>query len=112
MYGGLEFPDIHTLQDHIQIEYLIKQLRWDKTVANDLLVTLNTIQLSSGLTQPILEFTFPPLEYLDASYLLHLRQRLSEINASIWVEKAWTPQLQRVGDASLMEKFTLLPNIS
>ena len=112
MYGGLEFPDVRTLQDHLQIEYLIKQLRWDKTVANDLLVTLDTIQLCSGLIHPILESTFPSLGYLDTSYIVTLRQRLSEINASIWVEKAWTPTLQRIGDASLMEQFSLIPSIS
>ena len=32
-YGGMEFPEVSTLQDQVQINYILKQLRWDKVVA-------------------------------------------------------------------------------
>jgi hypothetical protein len=50
--GGMEFPETYTMQDQAQIPYLLKQLRWDKTVANDILVTLDHIQLTSGFVLP------------------------------------------------------------
>ena len=112
MYGGLEFPDVYTLQDQVQLEYLIKQLRWDKTVANDLLVTLDSVQLCTGLVRPLLEQVTPAVEYLDSSFILAVRRRLAEMDACLWVERAWTPSLQRMGDRSLMEGFLAIPRVS
>ena len=43
-YGGMEHPEGYTLQDQTQLPYIIKQLRWDHTVANDILVTLDILQ--------------------------------------------------------------------
>ncbi len=102
-YGGMEFPEMNTLQDQLQLDYLTKQLRWDKIVANDFLVTLDTVQLASGFTSPILEFTDPPVTYLDKSFIIALRHRLKRMDAAVWIEHSWTPQLQRIGDESLME---------
>ena len=103
--GGMELPDMYTRQDQKQVTYIIKQLRKNGTVANDFLVTLDMIQLLSGLTTPILEFTKKKLRYLDQSFIVRLQERLSEIDASIWIEEAWVPQLQRDRDESLMEAF-------
>jgi hypothetical protein len=111
-YGGLELPEMYTLQDQVQLPYLLKQLRWDKSVANDLLVTLDNLQLISGLLDPILEFTSIPLHYIEDGFLQSVRQRLQEMDAGLWVEKAWTPSLQRVGDESLMARFITLPRVT
>ena len=111
-YGGMEFPEVYTLQDTVQLEYLIKQLRWDKTVANDFLVALDSVQMCAGFTSPILEHTAIGVRYLEQSYIIELRTRLHEMQASLWIEKKWTPALQRVGDHSLMEQFAQLPGIT
>jgi hypothetical protein len=111
-YGGLEFPNVHIVQDQVQLKYLIKQLRWDKVVANDFLVTLDIIQLCSGLTSPILASPTIRLDYLDQSYIMHLRSRLAAMDCSLWIERAWTPVCQRVGDKSLMGKFITIPKIA
>ncbi|KAL3762232.1 hypothetical protein ACHAWU_004770 [Discostella pseudostelligera] len=110
--GGLEFPDVATLQQQTQLDYLIKQLRWDQTVATALLVTLDNVQLCSGLNTPLLEHPHPPVRYLERSFLLDVRARLSDIGGSLWVEKAWTPPLQRVGDDSLMARFITIKGIT
>jgi hypothetical protein len=62
-YGGMEFPEISTLQDQVQIDYLLRQLRWDKVVANDFLVTLDSVQLCSSFTRPILEVSQTKLHH-------------------------------------------------
>ncbi len=49
---------------------------------------------------------------MEDGWLLHLRQRLAHLNGSIWVEEAWTPKLQRVGDASIMEALTNLSDVT
>ena len=72
-FSGLDFPQCYTLQLTTQISYLLlKQLRWDKTVANDSIVTLDTLQLASGLSKPLMEFTDTPVAYLGDSYFLHI----------------------------------------
>jgi hypothetical protein len=54
-YGGMSIPDVYTRQTQLHAKYLIQQLRWDKTVANDFLVTLSNLQLESGFVTPLLE---------------------------------------------------------
>ena len=111
-YGGLVFPEVSTLQDQVQLDYLLKQLRWDKVVANDFLVTLDATQLCSGLSDPILEAVAITIDYLEPSYIIDLRRRLAEMGASIWIEDAWVPCLQREGDSSLMDCFSQIRGIT
>ena len=111
-YGGMELPETYTLQDQLQISYLLRSLRWDSTVANDLLVTLDNIQLNSGLVTPIFEETATRLDYLDNGHLVALRNRMSAYDASLWIEEAWAPKLQRVGDRALMEAFGKIVGIT
>jgi hypothetical protein len=111
-YGGMEMMDAYTLQDQVQLSYLLKQLRWDQTVANDILVTLDCLQLSSGLLRPVLEYPSLPILYVDEGFLSSVRRRLGEIDAGLWIEKAWAPSLQRVGDESLMSRFMSIPRIT
>jgi hypothetical protein len=81
-------------------------------VANDILVTLDHIQLTLGFVVPILQSTTKPIGYINNSFLLSARARLAEIKGSLWIEKAWMPSLQREGDESLMERFTQIPRIT
>ena len=86
-FGGLEFLEAYTLQDQFQLNYLIKQLRWDHTVANTFLVALDSVQMCAGFTTPIMESTLELIEYLSPSYIISLRQRLAEMKAYLWIEK-------------------------
>ena len=92
-------------QSQLHLKYMIKQLRWDETVAGDILTTLDNIQLASGFVTPILEATVQPMDYIDQGWILDLRTRLADIGATLWVEDAWQPKLQRENDICLMEKF-------
>jgi hypothetical protein len=104
-YGGMTMTDCYTRQSQHHMKYMLKQLRWDETIAGDILTTLENIQLATGFTSPILEATSLPIDYIDQGWILDLRSRLDEIGASLWVEDAWQPPLQRENDVSLMEKF-------
>ena len=108
----MEMLEAYTLQDQVQLSYLLKQIRWDKMVANDILVTLDNLQLCSGLIHPVLEFTSLPIPYVDEGFLSSIRRCLGEIDAGLWIENAWTPSLQRVGDESLMSRFISIPRIT
>ena len=109
--GGMELPEWYSRQTELQVPYLIKQLRMNGTVANDLLTTLDTLQLVSGLTTPVFEYK-KPLRYLDRGFLTCLHDRMQEIDATVWIEEAWTPKLQREHDESIMEAFMERPRMS
>ena len=111
-FGGMMLPDAYTTQDQVQIPFIIRQLRWDRLVANDILVTLDALQLCTGFIYPIMEYTSTRADFIGNSLLLDIRRRLSEIEGSMWIEKAWTPKLQRQGDAALMEEFCRIPGIT
>ena len=110
-FGGIEFPETYTLQDTVQLNYLIKQLRWDKTVANNFLVALDSVQLCAGFLSPLLEDTERAVDYVSPSYIIALRRRLHEMGGYIWIEKSWTPEAQREGDEALMERFVAIPGV-
>jgi hypothetical protein len=104
-YGGMSIPDVYTRQTQLHAKYLIQQLRWDKTVANDFLVTLSNLQLESGFVTPLLESNIKTVDYIEWEWISSFRQCLNEIDATFWIEQVWTPKLQREGDLSLMEHF-------
>ena len=97
--------ETYSLQDQLQVESVLKQVRWGGTVGGAIGVTFDNIQLASGFVQPVLEVTKCRLDFIDQSFLLALRERLREIGAGIWLEDAWTPRVQRENDRSIMEVF-------
>jgi len=102
--GGMEIPDMYSRQTELQSEYVVKQLRNGKTLAEDFLFTLDELQLQSGLITPLFEYK-ERLTYMDNGLLVSLKNRLAEIDATIWMEDATIPALQREGDQSIMEAF-------
>ena len=93
--GGMNYPSFLIIQDQMNIMNLLKQLRWNKTVANDFLVTLSAVQFTSGLCEPILMETKTDLSYIPRGWIPHLRSRLNEWGGQLWIEHQWTPPLQR-----------------
>ena len=107
-HRGMEFPEAYDLHDQLQITDTIRQLQWDKTVANDILVTLDNIQFNAGFAIPIMEDTRPRMDYVDQGLLASQRGRVEEIEATMWIEKAWAPKLQSGNDRSIMKGFTAI----
>ena len=56
----------------MQIPDIIRQLRWDKTVANNILVTLDNVQLDTGFVTPIMVGTSVRMDYVDQGLLASL----------------------------------------
>ena len=106
--GGLGLnTDIYCLQAQCAIGYLVRSLRWNKTVASDIITVLNACQLASGLEFPLLEHPDLPIRYISAGWIPHLREMLLFFGIKIWVEDAWKCEKQRVNDRSIMEMFVL-----
>ncbi len=112
IYGGMAFPELHSLQCATQLEYIIKQLRWNRTVANDFLTTIDSAQLHTGVGPPLMEITTPMIKYAGPSLILSLRDQLTQIGGSLWIEDIWSPPLQREQDEFIMDRFLRIPGIT
>jgi hypothetical protein len=111
--GGLGLnTDIYSLQCQCAVSYLIRTMRWDEIVANDILVVTDAFQIASGFESPVLENTMTPIEYVCNGWIPHLRKMLRKIEGSIWIEKAWSPKRQRQYDQAIMEVFANNPSIT
>ena len=101
MYGGLGLPDVYTRQNQHHIKYMIKQLRWNNTLANNILTALDNVQLASGFVSPILEHTDTDMDFIDRGWIVDLRERLNEIGAKLWIEDASGRRLLLNGEIPL-----------
>ena len=70
--GGLNYPQFKTIQTTRSITYMIKQLQWNKDIAKDIRISIETIQLMSGLEEPIMEYVDPPIKYIEKRGYLQL----------------------------------------
>ena len=92
-------------QDQKGLLIMLQHFRWNGTVGNGMLVVLLAIQLVSGLCKPILEDVTTKIPHLgDGWFKLH-RERLVAMSGIMWVERQWTPSLQRLHDAMLMKDY-------
>jgi hypothetical protein len=111
--GGLELnTNIYNVQAQCAVSYLVRAIRWQGSVASDIIATLNALQLLSGFTTPVLELTSPEIKYVGCGWLLNLREMLRLYKMTVWIEGAWRYPLQRQGDCSLIERFASNPNIT
>jgi hypothetical protein len=111
--GGLGLnTNIYNLQTQCAVGYLLSSLRWDQTIADDIICVLNAVQLASGWESPLLMEVDEPLLYLGRGWIRHVRQMLADVKAKVWVERAWVPRKQRQGDVSLMESFSGHPDLN
>jgi hypothetical protein len=94
------------------IEHFVRSVQWGKELATDIRIVLSQVQLYSSLCTLFLEDCSTKLRHIEYGWLLHLWQRLTHLNGSIWVEGAWKQKLQRVGDASIMDALTNLADVT
>ena len=110
--GGHGFPKCLSLQDKFSIPYVVRTLRWDGILAQDLLQTINAAQLTSGFVHQIFDYTNLRLDFIGIGWIPHLYARLKALEGKIWMEKAWRPTFQREFDSSIMESFAAIPKIT
>ena len=110
--GGMNFPCIQTTQDRLGIMNLLKHLRHDSEIGTDIRALISAHQLHSGALSPILDDPTLELPHMINGWIKSIRSGLRRLNGQLWIEGAWTPERQRVGDVSLMEAFCRLPRVT
>ena len=109
---SMNYPNFQIIQDQKGILFLLQQLQWQGTIANDLLTVLSAIQLVSGLYNPLLKDTTTMLHYMNQGRFTNMRRRLAVMNASFWIEHQWSPAVQHHNGESLMHTFSHIPGIT
>ena len=110
--GGLNHPSFEVIQDQKVILYLLQQLRWKGTIANDMLTVLSAVQLVPGWCTPVLMNVTKPLTHVAKGWFTYVHERLNNMEGCMWIEDQWCLNLQREGDQSLMESFANTPTIT
>jgi hypothetical protein len=88
-YGGIAIPDCYTRQTQHHLKYMIKQLRWDNTLAGDILNTLDNVQLASRFVTP------KPLALLHAANIKLYAMKI-QIAAAMVLERQLILLLHKV----------------
>jgi hypothetical protein len=68
------------------------------------IIKINYNQLLSCIGEPIFQ-SKEDISYIPTNWLLHLRQFIIEINASLEIRNIWLPKSQRANDQFLMTAF-------
>ena len=82
--GFMDFLEVYTLRDQLQIIDILRYLHWDKLVANDVLVTLDNIQLNMGFVIPTMDDTSLHMNYIDQGLLASPQGQMRKIGESTW----------------------------
>eukprot|EP00956_Cyclotella_meneghiniana_P018460 scaffold30735_cov52-Cyclotella_meneghiniana.AAC.7 len=96
---------MYCLQAQCAITYLVRVLRWDDIVANDIITALNAIQMLSGFETPLLEDPTVDIAYKGTGWILNLRAMLREYDMSLSIEHVRVPQRQRLYDRAILEEM-------
>jgi len=101
-YGGAKFHHQCVEQGINKVMQLIGQIRQQSQIGEMMMIGVDTLQLTSGIGQPILECT-GNLPYLPKGWVPSIREFLNFANATIELTEKWIPPLQRENDNHIMD---------
>jgi hypothetical protein len=96
-FGGMGMKYLYTECSCQKIDCLINQFKTDSSLAHEMRLNLNWLQITTGTSTPILESS-QDLNYVDMNWFLSIKEFLNRINATIQLKHLWTPSIFRTGD--------------
>jgi hypothetical protein len=114
-YQGLNFHHLYDLQGSDGVRLFIQEMNNNASMTQRMLAALlDTIQLESGIGDPIMEIC-RPLVYIEWGWIPHLRDFLYHINGKI-IGATEKPPIYRINDTYIMdapalEEFTIREKI-
>ena len=104
-YGGLQWESLRSLQIVEKLKFFLLHARREDKLGHLLQILVETVQLQSGLSQPILDTTIDWQLWVEKTWLNNVKEGLDQIQGSISTNHN-TPKLQRKFDRALMEIFS------
>jgi hypothetical protein len=101
--GGAGFRHLHVEQGVQQTLYFLRQWRLDSCMGRLFKCIIAWLQLSVGVSYPVLEYPSRPLPHMELLWLASMRQFLALTNTAIQLDDPCLPPLQRKHDAYIMD---------
>ena len=102
--GGLEFFHLYDLQGYGQIECFLKYWRTPRSQSGQILrIVMSWIQYCAGVGWSVVQKTDAKLPHLESSWITSMREYLNLMGASLELQDARLPQLQREHDSYIMD---------
>ena len=104
--GGLGWEKGRSIQTFEFINLFLNHVKQNDSTGKLMLINLETAQLHSGLSTPILQQQKTQKAYFESSWIYCLHALLTENKLQIEVQNNWMPVTQRTRDEFLMDKWT------
>ena len=101
--GGANFRHLYVEQGLGQVKYILRHWRSESLAGQLLKCLMHWIQVTVGVSYPILSEVHPPLPHLESKWIASVRLFLASINASIELDDPGTPPMQRQHDKYIMD---------
>jgi exonuclease III len=101
--GGAGFRHLAVEQGVLQVTYFLRHVRQQSQVGKLILCALSWLQLSVGVSYPVLEQPLNPLPHIESLWLTSLRDFLASHKLSIQMTDTGIPPLQREHDTYIMD---------
>ena len=102
-HGGLGLRDLYLETGADALGLILRHLRSPSNITTLLRVAISTMQFSSGVGYPILQYPSRPIPYLEGLWLPWVRSFLSDIEGSLEISNIPISPPRREGDRYLME---------
>jgi hypothetical protein len=101
--GGAGFRHLYTEQGLLKVAYFLRHLRTPSQIGTLLRCTLSWLQLSIGVSFPVLSQTAVPLPHMEVKWISSMRTFLAEQTMSIQLATDCVPAPQREHDSYIMD---------
>ena len=101
--GGAGFRHLYTEQGLLQVAYLLRHIRTPSQIGTLLRCTLSWLQLSLGVSFPVMAQPAVPLPHMEAKWISSMRTFLAEQTLSIQLATDSVPAPQREHDSYIMD---------
>ena len=101
--GGASFRHLYTEQGLLQVAYFLRHMRLPSQIGALFRCTLSWLQLSIGVSFPVLAQPAVPLPHMEAKWLSSMRTFLAEQKLSIQLATESVPAPQREHDSYIMD---------
>jgi hypothetical protein len=103
-YGGFGVRHLYTKMMGMKLETLISHLRAGTKLSILFLININHIQLHNGIGEHIF-MSQKDISYIPMNWLLHIKNFLWEIKATLHIQDLWLPKIQCQNYQFIMEAF-------
>ena len=101
--GGFEWDNFHSLKCTEQIKVVLGHLRQNTKLGKLIRINIETVQLLSGISTPILQCK-EHIDYIEDGWIVSLHHSLVDSGVQVKLMDGWTTKKQRKRDVFLIEE--------